>query len=89
MGVIQAIYFGFDVLQPLPELGQFRRRNQDHVELDHHQAGKFQILEQKFWSIAGYWLRRGVISDPHHSFPISRPDCGRFAPYSSSDIADV
>lgn len=47
MGVVQAIYFGFDVLQPLPELGQFRRRDQDHVELDHHQAGKFKILKSK------------------------------------------
>jgi hypothetical protein len=60
MGVIQAIYFGFDVLQPLPELGQFRRRNQDHVELDHHQAGKFQILKSKN---SGQSLATGYVAE--------------------------
>lgn len=60
MGVIQAIHFGFDVLQPFPELGQFRRRNQDHVELDHHQAGEFQILKSKD---PGHSLATGYVAE--------------------------
>ena len=60
MRLVQTIYFGFDVLQPLPELGQFGRRNQDHVELDHHQAGKFQILKSKN---SGQSLATGYVAE--------------------------
>lgn len=36
---------GLDILQAFPELCQLRRCYQYHVELDDHQARKFEVLE--------------------------------------------
>jgi len=36
--------FGLEVLQPFAEICELGRRNQDHVELDHHKVGELQVL---------------------------------------------
>jgi hypothetical protein len=41
-------HFGFDILQPFSELGQFGGCDEDHVELDYHETCEFKILSKLF-----------------------------------------
>ena len=56
--------FRLDIFQPFPKLGQFRRRDQDHVELDDHQARKLEILRD--FNMSNERPRSGLKKVPTH-----------------------
>ena len=42
--MIWEAHLGIEMLQASTEVGKLRRRDENHIELDYHHAGKFEIL---------------------------------------------